>query len=125
MQNLASSVEIATPLRLHFGLFSFGEVQASGNSQHAPRRQFGGVGVMAGLSGPRVRISAAPRLEASGPLAERALEFARRWGQSQKLSEALSCRIEIISSPPEHSGLGVGTQLALAVAAGLNLFFKL
>jgi predicted sugar kinase len=28
--------------------------------------------------------------------------------------------IEVLSAPPQHVGLGVGTQLALAVAAGLN-----
>jgi beta-RFAP synthase len=32
------------------------------------------------------------------------------------------CRIEVTASPPEHVGLGVGTQLGLSVAAGLAAF---
>lgn len=107
-------VEIATPLRLHFGLFSFG----------GPGRQFGGVGTMAGLGGPRVRLTPDKKLSATGPLAERAISFARRWAEFQGLSQDPACRIEIISSPPEHTGLGVGTQLALAVASGLNTLFE-
>ena len=106
-------VEIETPLRLHFGLFSFG----------GAGRQFGGVGAMAGLAGPRVRISVAKRFVATGLLKERASTFARRWAEWQGLGEVPACHLDTPSAPPEHSGLGVGTQLALAIAAGLNIFF--
>lgn len=108
------SVEIATPIRLHFGLFSFG---GSG-------RQFGGVGAMAGLAGPRVRVTAAERFATTGPLAERASGFAERWAASQGWHEPPACRVEVVAAPPEHAGLGVGTQLALAVATALNVFFE-
>src|SRR5262245_60350247 len=106
-------VEIATPLRLHFGLFSFGN----------EGRQFGGVGAMAGLAGPHVRISAAKRFVATGLLKERASAFARHWAECQGLNEVPACHVDTASAPPEHSGLGVGTQLALAIAAGLYTFF--
>ncbi len=33
-----------------------------------------------------------------------------------------ACRIEVLSAPAEHVGLGTGTQLSLAVVAGLNAF---
>jgi beta-ribofuranosylaminobenzene 5'-phosphate synthase len=102
-------VSITAPSRLHFGLWSL----AGGD-----RRQFGGIGVMIDQPGLRVVISAAPALSATGPLAERALEFARRWAAFHQLP-ALQCAIEVISAPPDHVGLGTGTQLALAVAAGL------
>jgi beta-ribofuranosylaminobenzene 5'-phosphate synthase len=106
-------VEIETPLRLHFGLFSF----------RGTGRQFGGVGAMAGLAGPRVRISAAKRFVTTGVLKERVADFARRWAEWHGWNEVPACHLDTPSVPPEHSGLGVGTQLALAVATGLNTFF--
>jgi beta-RFAP synthase len=67
-----------------------------------------------------LRLTRAERLQASGPLAERAMEFARRWTASAGRIELPRCHIEILHAPPLNAGLGVGTQLGLAVAAGLN-----
>jgi beta-RFAP synthase len=50
--------------------------------------------------------------------------FARRWSDFHRLTPS-PCRIVIHEAPPEHVGLGTGTQLALAVAAGLNAFYRL
>jgi len=110
-------IEVAAPCRLHFGLLAFGRPAG---------RQFGGVGVM--VDGPAVRlaVTAADRLETAGPLAERARDFACRWAHYSGLpsdAEALGCRIEVRSAAPAHSGLGVGTQLALSVAAALTAWF--
>ncbi len=111
-------IEVVAPCRLHFGLLSFG---------HSSRRQFGGVGVM--VDGPAVRLSvtAAERFETTGPLADRARQFACCWAEHAGFpagpSSALACRIEIQSAAPEHSGLGIGTQLALSVAAALTAWF--
>lgn len=104
-------VEVVAPCRVHFGLLSFG--RPSG-------RQFGGVGVMVGQPAARLRVSAADRLETSGPLADRARIFACRWAEYAGLPREPACRIEILATAPAHAGLGVGTQLALSVAAGLN-----
>ena len=68
----------------------------------------------------RLRLSAADKLETTGPLAGRARAFACRWAQSAGLPTEPACRIEVVSTAPAHAGLGVGTQLALSVAAGLN-----
>jgi beta-RFAP synthase len=107
---MTSSVEITAPSRLHFGMFSFG---------HTDRPQFGGVGVMIDRPGLRVSVRPAKQLSASGPLAERALDFARRWEQASELDLPLRCHIEIENAPPQHVGLGVGTQLGMSIAAGL------
>ena len=104
-----NTVRVVAPSRLHFGLLSFG----------GEGRQFGGVGVMIERPGLEVRIAAAGRLEASGLLAERAIEAARRWAAFESLSDEPHCRIEVCRAPRQHTGLGVGTQLSLAVAAGL------
>ncbi len=108
-------VEVVAPSRLHFGLFSFGRVN---------ERQFGGIGAMIRRPSLRLRISDAAELRASGPLAKRAVVFARRWAEYHSLPSEPQCCIEIRKAPPAHSGLGVGTQLGLAIAEGLSAFLK-
>jgi beta-ribofuranosylaminobenzene 5'-phosphate synthase len=110
---MPTSVEVTTPSRLHFGMFSFG---------HADERQFGGAGVMINRPGLRLRLIDANQFEAHGPLAHRIRQVIRRLGESWDLAGPPPCRIEVLSAPAEHLGLGTGTQLELAVAAGLNAF---
>jgi len=109
-------VHVTAPSRLHFGLFSFGQPDG---------RQNGGVGVMVDRPAVRLRISDSEEMEAAGHLAERATVFAKRWAEFCGTSRRLPCRIEVLTAEPQHVGLGVGTQLALSVAAGLNAFFGL
>jgi beta-RFAP synthase len=69
---------------------------------------------------PGIQLTATPASEwsAVGPLGPRALAFARRYAESTE--EAITpCRIVVHRSAPEHSGLGTGTQLGLAVARAL------
>ncbi|NUQ65286.1 MAG: hypothetical protein HUU20_22700 [Pirellulales bacterium] len=101
-------IQVTAPSRLHFGILS---VNRSGG------RQFGGVGAMVELPGLQVSIRPAERLEISGLLVER----------TRRIAESLSrdgggahCRIEVTQAPPEHVGLGTGTQLSMAIAAALN-----
>jgi beta-RFAP synthase len=108
---IRSGVEVAAPSRLHFGMFSFGRTDT---------RQFGGVGLMVERPGLRLRIEAADHFDVLGPLGQRARSVVARLLEAWSLGEPPGCRIEILSAPPEHAGLGTGTQLALAVAAGLN-----
>lgn len=110
----SSTLEITAPSRLHFGMFSFGR---------ADGRQFGGVGAMIDRPGIRVRISSAAKLQAHGSHADRALTFARLFAKATERDAQLLCRIEVLSAPPQHVGLGVGTQLGLAVARGLDVMF--
>ena len=99
-------VRVRAPSRLHFGLLSFGV---------PGERQFGGVGVMVDAPGLTISLRPADRLSAAGPLAERALHFARQFaatGSGRQVRPASRrCHIEIESAPPEHVGLGTGTQL--------------
>lgn len=110
----ARTVLVTAPSRLHFGMLSFG---------HAEERQFGGVGAMIDSPGLRIEITPAAQLAAGGPLAERALTFARRVADNLRVHNP-ACRLRILGAPAEHAGLGTGTQLALAVAAGLCRFFE-
>jgi len=105
-------VHVTAPSRLHFGLWSLGGGE---------RRQFGGVGAMIERPELSLSIISAPELSAAGDSAERALASARRWAEFHRLPPP-RCRIEISTMIPRHAGLGSGTQLGLAVAAGLNAF---
>jgi beta-RFAP synthase len=70
---------------------------------------------------PGLKLSIAPaaELKTIGKLAERAAGFARRWAEFHG-RDPPRCQIVLEATPPEHAGLGTGTQLGLAVAAGLN-----
>ena len=101
---------IQTSSRLHFGLLSWGG--------DAPR-EFGGLGLM--IDDPGLILAAEPTRgdwEATGPLSTRVLAVARRVGEriGRQGRTAPLLRFEVIQAPPEHVGLGVGTQTALAVA---------
>src|SRR5262245_51051377 len=108
-------VHITAPSRLHFGLWSL----ADGHE-----RQFGGVGAMVDRPQLSLQITDATQLQASGPDSERAVKFARRWAEFHRLAMP-QCSFDIHSAVPAHSGLGSGTQLALAIAAGLSAFCDL
>src|SRR5437867_3065524 len=68
-----------------------------------------------------VRLESADQWRASGPLADRALELARRFVATLPPDAVEPHRIIVESTPPEHVGLGTGTQLGLAVAKTLAI----
>jgi beta-RFAP synthase len=113
-------VRVSTGSRLHFGMFSFGHGFGDGSESGAPR-QFGGVGLMVAEPGIRLNVKPAPRLDATGPLAERVLDFVRLTVAALRLPTLPQCRIQIESAPREHIGLGTGTQLGLAVATAIHI----
>lgn len=104
------SVFVQAPARLHFGMLDLAGTLG---------RRFGGIGT--GVSTPSllVEVGRAPTgvLEADGPSAERATEFARRMLHHHGLTAGV--RIRVHRAIAAHSGLGSGTQLALAVARGI------
>jgi beta-RFAP synthase len=96
-------IRVSAPSRLHFGPFSL----PTTNEQ--PARTFGGAGMMIERPGPVVSVERASSWSAEGPLADRALASARQVNSDQP------CRIVVEQAPPDHVGLGTGTQLGLAV----------
>jgi beta-RFAP synthase len=99
---------VEAPARLHLGLLDLtGDLG----------RRFGGIG--AGLERPSVRLEArlADELTAEGPEGERVLAFARRY--LDHFGRAVGARLVVREPIPAHSGLGSGTQLALATARAL------
>jgi beta-RFAP synthase len=115
-------IRVHTPARLHFGLLALpGSKSRLLSEKDSPTagRRFGGVGLM--VQGPGITLTAvpAPRWSASGPLADRVLEFARRFERAMAPREVAPHRFVVENASPEHFGLGTGTQLGLAVAATL------
>jgi beta-RFAP synthase len=104
-------VSVKTNCRLHFGLTSLGH--------DTDRLQFGGAGVMVGAPGVHLEITTSDRFHAEGPLAERVAQFAKSIVDHLQLPAMPELNIRVIAAPREHTGLGVGTQLGLAVAAGV------
>jgi beta-RFAP synthase len=117
-------IRVVTGSRLHFGLFHLpGPAEEHWADRHGqprlPVRRYGGVGMM--IEAPGVKLTAAPAAtwSAEGPLAGRALAFARRYAESGP-GMTYPCQIRIERCAPEHVGLGTGTQLGLAVARALS-----
>jgi beta-RFAP synthase len=103
-------LHVQTASRLHFGMLSLPGLAEGRRTA----RCFGGVGLM--VERPGLRVSAAPAGEwsAEGPLAGRALAFARAFAGAGE--DGPPQRLVVEQAAPEHAGLGTGTQLGLAVA---------
>jgi beta-RFAP synthase len=104
-------IRVQAPSRLHFGLLSF-----PSGLHTAAARQFGGVGLMVQAPGVCLLAQPAATWSAEGPLAHRALAYARQVAATLPPGAARPQHLVIVHSAPEHAGLGTGTQLGLAVA---------
>jgi beta-RFAP synthase len=108
-------IEITTAARLHFGLLSPGPAAPG-------ERRFGGAGMMVDRPGIRLHATPAADWTAEGPLAERALTFARTFAAFLADDTGLIVppqRLMVETASPPHAGLGSGTQLGMAVARAL------
>lgn len=115
-------IRMRTGSRLHFGLFSVPSEQSGPwlnqeGKPTMPRRLFGGAGLMIDEPGIELTVEKAERWSAAGDLAERALQLAQTYCGVEAIKDSFAIRIE--QAAPEHSGLGTGTQLGLAVARAI------
>ena len=106
------TVFVEAAARLHFGVL---DLRGAGG------RWFGGLGAAA--PAPTLRLAVAPRddLVVEGEDARRAGEFAARYLAHEGVTGGAHVQVE--RALPTHSGLGSGTQLALAVARGLATLY--
>lgn len=104
----SQEVFVETSARLHFGVLDL---------RGSSGRWFGGIGAAA--PGPTLLVSAraAERLDVEGPDADRALQYARRFLDHYGLRGGAQLRVH--RALPAHSGLGSGTQMALAVGRAI------
>ena len=86
-------------------------------------RKFGSIGVGINEISTRIVMEPAKRLEVTGMDSSRALSIARLFTNGLGLAE--SFHIDVQQAIPHHAGLGSGTQLALAIGAGISRLFDL
>src|SRR5262245_46303407 len=115
---------VTAPSRLHFGLFhvptdGFTHWPTTGGGPGLPVRAFGGVGLMVDQPGVVVTVRPADSWQFEGMLASRAQVFALRFTASLPEADRRPFQVLVERCPAEHTGLGVGTQLGLAVAKAL------
>jgi beta-RFAP synthase len=106
---MPTRVSVAAPARLHLGFLDM---------NGGLGRMFGGLGLSIEAPATRLTLAAAERTEVVGADAARAralLETA-----VAALAPGKSFRLVVDEAIPPHSGLGSGTQLALAIAAALR-----
>lgn len=99
-------VSVTTHGRLHLGFFNL--------SGQAGRR-FGSVGVAIDAYQTALTLSAKPQQETVDPWAANILQR-----HLESLAVNIPLDLKIQQAIPRHSGLGSGTQMALAVGAGVN-----
>jgi beta-ribofuranosylaminobenzene 5'-phosphate synthase len=105
-------VYVKTPARLHLGL-----IDLNGDLG----RMFGGLGI--GINRPNVILQAQPseRLTVTGEKTEQVKTLAKRFLETYNVKSNVTINVKQVI--PEHSGLGSGTQLALAIATALAKLF--
>jgi beta-ribofuranosylaminobenzene 5'-phosphate synthase len=97
---------VRTASRLHLGLLTLPPATTA--------RRFGGVGLMIDSPGMVVRAEPSAKWIVEGSHKERVSEIIARLLAGLGILEPR--RVVVEQAPPEHVGLGTGTQLALAVA---------
>jgi beta-RFAP synthase len=81
-------------------------------------RRFGGIGLAIGDLKTRIAVRRAAQMRVSGAEHVRVGRYAERMRRALDLDA--QHHVEAIETVPAHAGLGSGTQLALAVAAGIR-----
>jgi len=107
---MARSVVVTTGSRLHFGLFAFGR---------SAGRQYGGVGTIVAQPALQLRLQPAVQDRCGGPLAARVAGYLGALREVWPWAK-IPVAADVLHAPPDHVGLGIGTQLGLAVAAGMS-----
>jgi beta-RFAP synthase len=108
---MISSVSVIAPARLHMGFLDL-----SG----ALGRQFGSIGVALNEPVTRLMISTGKKNHSANSSISK---YLTTFCHAFSVSDALV--VDVIEMIPEHIGLGSGTQMALAIGAGLNAFYDL
>ncbi len=107
------SVAMTTSSRLHMGFFDL---------NGGLGRRFGSIGLSLQAPVTSLKVSPASTFTAHGYGAERAIKIAQQITNALKIKDGV--HIDLESSIPEHSGLGSGTQLSLAVGMAISTLYQ-
>ena len=109
-----AEITVTVPARLHLGFLDL---------NGGLGRKFGGIGLAISDFGTSLGIRRAKHTRVSGPESERIKEYLQKTERALALDSAHS--VNVLQNVPPHSGLGSGTQLALAVASGIRRLYNL
>ena len=109
-----ASVTVTVPARLHLGFLDL---------NGGLGRRFGSIGLAINGLKTSITFNAASQLRVTGPENERVRGYLR--AMQRALDIETTCHVRIDEVVPAHAGLGSGTQIALAVAAGVRRFHGL
>jgi len=107
------TITVTVPARLHLGFLDL---------NGSLGRRFGSIGLAVDGLRTRIRFRCAASTCVSGPEHERVRGHVERMAGrlAAEGGRAAPVEVEVLETVPAHCGLGSGTQLALAVAAGLR-----
>ena len=111
---LPAGITVTVPARLHLGFIDL---------NGALGRRFGSIGLAISDLRTSITIRRTKRSEVAGPESDRVRQYLQT--MERLLTLAGEHGVKISEVVPAHAGLGSGTQLALAVAAGLRRLHNL
>src|SRR5262249_50904979 len=111
---ISDGVTVSVPARLHLGFLDL---------NGGLGRRFGGIGLAINQLGTRMTIAPSTHMQVDGPERERARACLETMRRVLALDGAYHLTVE--ETVPAHAGLGSGTQIALAVAAGVRRLHEL
>lgn len=106
-------VAVKTSSRLHMGFFDL---------NGGLGRRFGSIGLSLQAPVTLLKVSSAATFTAIGDGADRAINIAQQLAKALKLEGGV--HIELSRVIPEHSGLGSGTQLSLAIGMAMSAMYQ-
>jgi beta-RFAP synthase len=109
-----AEITVTVPARLHLGFLDL---------NGGLGRKFGGIGLAISDFGTSLSIRRAKHTRVSGPESDRVQEYLGKMVRALALDSAYA--VNVLQNAPRHSGLGSGTQLALAVASGIRRLYNL
>ncbi len=107
-------IYIEAPARLHLGFLDL---------EGGLGRRFGGFGLTLSDIATKIIVRKSDKFEVVGNASDRVLKYAQKFCERKGL--AGGCHIEVIEQILDHSGLGSGTQLALAVGTAITKLYSL
>jgi beta-RFAP synthase len=109
-----ASVTVTVPARLHLGFLDL---------NGSLGRRFGSIGLAINGLKTSITFNAASQPQVTGPESERVRGYLQAMQRALDIEN--TCHVRIDEVVPAHAGLGSGTQIALAVAAGVRRFHGL
>ena len=109
-----NTVTVTTSARLHMGFFDL---------KGSAARKFGSLGLSIDAPCTQIILTKSDKIAMDANCDEKVVKIVENAVKFLKMEQKFS--LGILQSMPQHAGLGSGTQMALAIGAGLNSLFNL